>query len=65
MGGCVSLLAGLLAGHFVRRSRRHRRRRESGFEAFLRDEFPGLIPFATLAAALFAMGIVLLRIASR
>ena len=65
MGACGSLLAGLLAGHFVLRGRRHRRRGESEFEAFLRDEFPGLIPFATIAAALLAIGLVLLRIASR
>ena len=65
MGACVSLLAGLVAGQFVRRGRRHRRRGESEFEAFLRDEFPGLIPFATIAAALVAVGLVLLRIATR
>ena len=44
-GAGVSMLAGLLAGHFVR-PRRRRRRRESNIEAFLREEFPGFIPFA-------------------
>ena len=58
-GAAISLLAGLLAGHFVR-PRRRRRRRESNVEAFLREEFPGFIPFAIMAAGLLAIGVVIL-----
>ena len=63
MGACISMLAGLSAGHFVRRRRRHRRRRRSSVEAFLREEFPGLIPFAIVAAGLLAFGLVILMTA--
>jgi hypothetical protein len=63
-GAGISLLAGLLAGHFVR-PRRRRRRRESNIEAFLREEFPGFIPFAIMAAGLLAIGVVILRMRGR
>jgi hypothetical protein len=63
-GAAVSMLAGLLAGHFVRPTRR-RRRRESNIEAFLREEFPGFIPFAIMAAGLLAIGVVILRMRGR
>ena len=63
-GAGISLLAGLLAGHFVR-PRRRRRHWESNVQAFLRKEFPGFIPFAILAAGLLAIGVVTLRIRGR
>jgi hypothetical protein len=59
-GAGISMLAGLLAGHFVR-PRRRRHRRESDIEAFLREELPGFIPFAIIAAGLLAIGVVILR----
>jgi membrane protein YqaA with SNARE-associated domain len=64
MGAAISMMAGLLAGHFVR-PRRRRRRRESNIEAFLREEFPGFIPFAIMAAGLLAIGLVILRMRGR
>ena len=64
LGAGISLLAGLLAGHFVK-PRRRRRRRESNVEAFLREEFPGFIPFAIAAAGLLALGVVILRMRGR
>jgi formate-dependent nitrite reductase membrane component NrfD len=63
-GAGISLLAGLLAGHFVR-PRRRRRRRESNVEAFIREELPGFIPFAIIAAGLLVIGVVILRIRGR
>ena len=36
-------------------------RRESKIEAFLREEFPGFIPFAIMAAGLLVIGVVILR----
>ena len=63
-GAGISLLAGLLASHFVR-PRRRRRRRESNVEAFIREELPGFIPFAIMAAVLLVIGVVILRIRGR
>jgi membrane protein YqaA with SNARE-associated domain len=60
MGAAILMMAGLLAGHFVR-PRRRRRRRESKIEAFLREEFPSFIPFAIMAAGLLVIGVVILR----
>jgi hypothetical protein len=50
----ISLMCGLLSGHFApHRSRSYHRRND--FEAFLRETAPGLIPNAVIAASLLAL----------
>lgn len=59
MGAGVSLMVGLLAGHFAPHRRRSRRR-GSDFMAFLREDFPGLLPGAVIAAGLLGLGLLIL-----
>ena len=63
-GAGISMLAGILARHFVRPSRRPRGR-ESNIETFIRDEFPGAIPCVVIAVTLLAIGLVVLRAVGR
>jgi hypothetical protein len=59
MGAGISLMCGLLSGHFAPHRHRSRHRRDD-FETFLREAFPGLIPSAVIAAGLLALGFVIL-----
>ncbi len=59
MGAVISVMAGLLSGHFAPpRSRRGR----SGFKAFLTEESPGFIVGAVIAAGLLTLGLLILVI---
>jgi len=64
MGAGISLMVGLASGHFAphRRRCRHSRsgRRRSDFGVFLREDFPGFIPGAVIAAGLLALGLLIL-----
>ncbi len=59
MGAAISLMGGLLSGHFAPHSRRSRRR-GNDFTEFLREDFPWLIPGAGIAAGLLALGLLIL-----
>jgi hypothetical protein len=59
MGAGISLMCGLLSGHFAPHRRRSYHRRND-FEAFLRETAPGLIPNAVIAPNLLALGFVIL-----
>jgi len=64
MGAVISLMVGLASAHFAphRRRSHHNRsgRRRSDFELFLREDFPGFIPGAVIAAGLLALGLLIL-----
>jgi len=64
IGAGISLIVCLASGHFAphRRRCRHSRsgRRRSDFGVFLREDFPGFIPGAVIAAGLLALGLLIL-----
>ena len=64
MGASISLMVGLASGHFPSHRRRSRHstsgRRRSDFGMFLREDFPGFIPGAVIAAGLLALGLLIL-----
>jgi hypothetical protein len=64
MGAGISLMGGLLSGHFAPHRRRSRRGR-SDLKAFIQEEAPGFIPGAVIAAGLLALGLLILVISGR
>ena len=60
MGAGIALIGGLISGHLAPRRPRSRRRRDDSFIASLREDFPGFIPSAVVAAGLLVLGLLIL-----
>jgi hypothetical protein len=61
MGAGISMLAGMLSGHFAPHRRKFRGKR-SAFQALMGESAPGFVQSALLAAVLLALGLLFLVI---
>jgi len=64
VGAVISLMFGLMSGHFFPHRRRSHRKR-SDFEEILREIGPGFIPSAVIAVSLLTLGFVILMTRGR